>query len=174
MYHPDKVKVSSSNLDMSTKNNIMVDSFSKYAMENGYRCFGKAKSSDSCLYKDLTDITDYPSKIYFSTMNNLQFVFRKEGCKEFRIYLLDGGYGISYEGCDNLHGFSKGWSINKEGKVSSNIKTSGSFSTSAYYGLKNNFTNEEILEIIDKSVELYFNENGKLITKEEYLNVGNA
>ena len=135
----------------------MVDSFSKYAMENGYRCFGKAKASDSCSYEDLTDITDYPSKIYFSTMNNLQFVFRKEGCKEFGIYFLDGGYGISYEGCDNLHGYSKG------------SRTSGSFSTSAYHGLKNNFTNENILEIIDQSLELYFNENGKLITKEEYL-----
>ena len=147
----------------------MVDSFSKYAMENGYRCFGKAKSSDSCLYKHLSDITDYPSKIYFSTMNNLQFVFRKDGCKEFRIYLLYGGYGISYEGCDNLHGFSKGWGITKDGKTTSSVKTSGSFSTSAYYGIKSNYTNEEILEIIQNSSELYFNENGKLITKEEYL-----
>ena len=149
----------------------MLDSLSKYVIEKkGYRCFGKAKSSDSCLYKDLTDITDFPSKIYFSTMNNLQFYFRKEDCKEFGIILLYDGYGITFEGCNLLNGFSSSYRFNRITKKfeEAPIKTSGSFSSSVYYGLTKNFTNEEILEIIENPKEMYFDNNGNIITKEEY------
>lgn len=150
----------------------MVDSLSKDAMEIfGYKCFGKASANNSSSPEDLTDLTNFPSKIYFSTLNNLLFIFRKEGCKDFKLYLTDSQPTLQFEGCELVKGLRKMDLEESEDFLVNS--TDLRLNPNLYLHFKEEFTTEEILDIINNPKEVYFDYDYNLITKEEYYNILN-
>lgn len=150
----------------------MVDSISKIAMEEyGYRCFGKATVNSDPMPENLTDLTDTPNKIYFSSMNNLLFIFKKEGHKSFNLSLCDFQPCIVFEGCELIKGLTKTPLENSDDFLVRKIDLR--LNPNLYLHFKENFTTKEILDIINNPKEIFFDYDYNLITKEEYYNILN-
>lgn len=142
----------------------MVDLLSSDAiLKHGYRCFGKRTPNSNV--NDLVDITDKPQSIYFSTMGDLSFTFKKPGYKDFRLWLCGTQTSLYFESCDLIkHVYFRDTTCCGKRTFVSSLRES----PYTYSLLLRKFSTEEILYLINNPVELYLDHEGNVLEKEEF------